>query len=54
MSSQKYIYPVWYAISDYVTTALAWTFFFIVRGLLVGLYYMPLPEAIFLFIKNPG
>ena len=32
MSYPKYIYPVWYAISDLITTAIAWVIFLIVRA----------------------
>jgi polysaccharide biosynthesis protein PslA len=31
MVFKKYIHPVWYALSDYVTTALAWGLFYIFR-----------------------
>src|SRR3954470_22270805 len=38
MLFKKYIYPVWYAVSDYVTTALAWAIFYIIRKLLLHEY----------------
>ena len=31
MAFQKYIHPAWYAISDFVTTAIAWVLFFILK-----------------------
>jgi polysaccharide biosynthesis protein PslA len=31
MAFQKYIHPVWYAISDFVTTTIAWVLFFILE-----------------------
>ncbi len=31
MALKKYIHPFWYTISDYVTAALAWTFFYFLR-----------------------
>jgi exopolysaccharide biosynthesis polyprenyl glycosylphosphotransferase len=35
MVFKKYIHPAWYAIADYVTTALAWALFYIIRKLLL-------------------
>lgn len=35
MLFKKYIHPVWYAVSDFVTTALAWATFYIIRKLLL-------------------
>src|SRR5688500_13071485 len=32
MAFQKYIHPVWYAISDFITTAIAWVLFLIVKN----------------------
>src|SRR5215218_308370 len=31
MLFKKYIHPVWYAVSDFATTALSWAMFYIIR-----------------------
>ena len=36
MSSKKYIQPLWYAVSDYITTAIAWALFFVTRRVLLN------------------
>jgi exopolysaccharide biosynthesis polyprenyl glycosylphosphotransferase len=40
MLIKKYIHPFWYAFSDYLTAAVAWTLFFFVRKLLLGQVFM--------------
>src|SRR5947209_3993411 len=36
MHAKRYIYPSWYAFTDYITTSLAWGIFYFIRKLLLN------------------